>query len=53
MEFLYSESLILSGEYQNILKAMKVLDNLDVEGKHNKFPAIFLLLGKAFVRLNR
>lgn len=53
LQFTYSQALVSSGEYKDIVKGIKVLESMEQEGKHNKFPAIFLMLGKAFVRLNR
>ncbi|XP_034237967.1 E3 ubiquitin-protein ligase TTC3-like [Thrips palmi] len=53
LQYTYSQALIESGEYTDIMKGIKVLEGLELDKQHLKFPAILLLLGKAMLRLNR
>ncbi|KAJ1528531.1 hypothetical protein ONE63_006937 [Megalurothrips usitatus] len=53
LHFAFSQALILSDEYKDIVKAINLLQDLEKAGKHSKFPAIFHSLGRAYMRLNR
>lgn len=53
LQYAYSHALIFSDEYNDIVKAIQVLEKLEQEGRQSKLPAVFLLLGKAYIRLNR
>ncbi|XP_052123946.1 E3 ubiquitin-protein ligase TTC3 [Frankliniella occidentalis] len=53
LHFAFAQARIYSDEYSDIIKAVQQLEKMEKEGLHRKLPAIFLLLGKAFIRLNR
>ncbi|KAK3922955.1 E3 ubiquitin-protein ligase TTC3 [Frankliniella fusca] len=51
--FALSQARIYSNEYADIVKAIHQLDKMVKDKLHIELPAIFLLLGSAFIRLNR
>lgn len=53
LQFAFCQALILSDEGSDVFKAIHILETLEKEGRHIKFPAILLLLGRAYIRLNR